>query len=105
MFEFVVTALEWYSNVDARIPVQDKVSVPRKAPVPILVTNYFYPKGSKYFSYTNYQVERRELSGNLLQLLAGKLKSAYPPMGVLPVGHALRRGYIHTLIFLLDQIG
>ena len=105
VFGFTVTALEWYSNVDARIPVQDEVSAPRKAPVSISAANHFYPRGSKRFSYTNYQVERRELSGDLLQLCAGKLKSAYAPMGVLPAGHALRRGYLHAFFFLLDQIG
>jgi hypothetical protein len=27
-FGFIVTALEWYSNVDGRIPVQEEVSFP-----------------------------------------------------------------------------
>lgn len=46
-FGFIVTALEWYSNVDARIPVQDEVSAPRDVPVTTSATNrtYFYPQG------------------------------------------------------------
>lgn len=32
-FGVIVTGIEWYSNVDARIPVQDEVSVPHNAPL------------------------------------------------------------------------
>jgi hypothetical protein len=41
-FGLIVTILEWYSNVDARIPVQDEASALDNAPVTIPGTNGIY---------------------------------------------------------------
>lgn len=47
VFGSIVTVLEWYSNVDARIPVQSQVSVYRNPPAAISITNrgHFYIQG------------------------------------------------------------
>lgn len=39
MFGSIVTVIEWYSNVDGRIPVQSDVSVPRNPLAAISATN------------------------------------------------------------------
>jgi len=57
----IVTALEWSSNVEGRIPVQSEVSVPRNAPLAISLT-VFISRESKAFFYPRHQAARRKLS-------------------------------------------
>ena len=66
-FGIIVTAIEWYSNVDARIPVQEEVSALRHAALLNSAPdgNYFYLRESKTFFSAHCQVGRRKLSGDI----------------------------------------